>query len=82
MGQIMRDHCSILLQWDMLLVHRTRVPVDQLLGASQWSYQTTEAKADKKAGNVAVEGCVASYVHFNNKTLGMSSWWEWKTPCW
>ena len=32
-----------------------------------------KAKADKKAGNVAVEGCVASYVHFNSKMLGLNS---------
>ena len=33
----------------------------------EWLKKKGMAKADKKAGNVAVEGCVASYVHFNNK---------------
>lgn len=35
--------------------------------AMEWLKKKGMAKADKKAGNVAVEGCVASYVHFNNK---------------
>ena len=33
----------------------------------EWLKKKGMAKADKKAGNVAVEGCVSSYVHFNNK---------------
>lgn len=35
--------------------------------AMEWLKKRGIAKADKKAGNVAVEGCIASYVHFNNK---------------
>jgi len=35
--------------------------------AMEWLKKKGMAKADKKAGNVAVEGCIASYVHFNNK---------------
>ncbi|CAK9048846.1 unnamed protein product [Durusdinium trenchii] len=39
--------------------------------AMEWLKKKGMAKADKKAGNVAVEGCVASYVHFNNKTIAV-----------
>ncbi|CAE8617537.1 unnamed protein product, partial [Polarella glacialis] len=35
--------------------------------AMEWLKKKGIAKADKKAGNVAVEGNIASYVHFNNK---------------
>jgi len=35
--------------------------------AMDWLKKKGIAKADKKAGNVAVEGGIASYVHFNNK---------------
>jgi len=35
--------------------------------AMDWLKKRGIAKADKKAGNVAVEGGIASYVHFNNK---------------
>jgi len=35
--------------------------------AMAWLKKKGMAKADKKAGNVSVEGVVASYVHFNSK---------------
>jgi len=35
--------------------------------AMAWLKKRGMAKADKKAGNVAVEGAIASYVHFNSK---------------
>jgi elongation factor Ts len=35
--------------------------------AMAWLKKKGVAKADKKAGNVAVEGNIASYVHFNSK---------------
>eukprot|EP00929_Paragymnodinium_shiwhaense_P115475 TRINITY_DN843_c0_g1_i3.p1 TRINITY_DN843_c0_g1~~TRINITY_DN843_c0_g1_i3.p1 ORF type:complete len:608 (+),score=268.82 TRINITY_DN843_c0_g1_i3:73-1824(+) len=35
--------------------------------AMDWLKKKGMAKADKKAGNAAVEGGVSSYVHFNNK---------------
>merc|ERR1740138_898905 len=35
--------------------------------AMDWLKKKGVAKADKKAGNVAVEGNIASYVHFNSK---------------
>merc|ERR1719343_890212 len=35
--------------------------------AMDWLKKRGIAKADKKAGNIAAEGNIASYVHFNNK---------------
>jgi len=35
--------------------------------AMEWLKKKGMAKADKKAGNVSVEGAIASYVHFNSK---------------
>jgi len=35
--------------------------------AMEWLKKKGMTKADKKAGNVSVEGAVASYVHFNSK---------------
>merc|ERR1719367_1876121 len=37
----------------------------------EWLKKKGIAKADKKAGNVAVEGNIASYVHFNSKLAVM-----------
>eukprot|EP00418_Pyrodinium_bahamense_P098984 CAMPEP_0179044978 /NCGR_PEP_ID=MMETSP0796-20121207/17944_1 /TAXON_ID=73915 /ORGANISM="Pyrodinium bahamense, Strain pbaha01" /LENGTH=965 /DNA_ID=CAMNT_0020741377 /DNA_START=72 /DNA_END=2969 /DNA_ORIENTATION=- len=35
--------------------------------AMEWLKKKGMAKADKKAGNLSVEGAIASYVHFNSK---------------
>mmetsp|Transcript_95867 Transcript_95867/g.240268 ORF Transcript_95867/g.240268 Transcript_95867/m.240268 type:complete len:625 (+) Transcript_95867:67-1941(+) len=35
--------------------------------AMEWLKKKGMAKADKKAGNLSVEGAIASYIHFNNK---------------